>query len=487
MEQQEQQHTEQKSTYIPQRFKETSPDHELPDASGYHAKRYKRKKRPQSPTPALQRQPQQGNRQNHPTPERTKRRRPAPEQTTAPQNRRKRPPRPGTAPRVYKQDHTKKATPRACSSGIPKKLWHLSLIGYIALLVIGIFVITGKVRRYMAHYEASQPKYAMDRYISTLSGDFYLDMLRETAAEIPVGTYETTEQLYQSLSEQIVPEGSFTYAETNTAAQEQPVYTIYKDGAAVADVTLDSSETDGEYGFPVWTVCETESRIRVTAQPEYTVRVTMPPNSALYLNGVAVPSDRFTAVDSDLQLDQTSLKYSPQPLSVQCEISGFYLPPDVKAVSAEGIELTPEIQPENQTAVLEYTFLPPDIGDADPLLRSRTEELTKAYINYVINKDRNREGNMAVMNQYLLPGGQVQSLMYGIWGDIFWNNRYNTREDRRLEILHIRKYTDTCCVCEVAFETVLSKVAVNDYTGTIRWTMIHNGNGWYASGMQLVS
>ena len=121
----------------------------------------------------------------------------------------------------------------------------------------------------------------------------------------------------------------------------------------------------------------------------------------------------------------------------------------------------------------------------DEALTERVTALTHAYMDYVINTRCELDANLAVLSNYLMAGSPVSNLMYTIASDIWYNNDPNMREDHVFEIKHVRMYAENLCTVDVHLESTIGKVAVNDYSGTVRWVLVNNGYGWYATNMSL--
>lgn len=364
------------------------------------------------------------------------------------------------------------------------------LVFVVIYAVILSWVMQGilkKANAFLSEYEASRPQYKIEEYVAQLSDAFLENMLKQSAADIPVSAYETTDMLLADMMpERSEDEAVYSYRKTEDFVASHPTYYILRDEEAVATVALDRSGWTESYSFPVWRVNEPTSLLEVQAEPAYSVSVTIPKGAELRINGEKVPAENMTDVKTELQLSQTELQYADQPVAQTCELTGFYTAPTVMATDADGRTLTPDQIPDASEAHQEYVFQIADEETVDPAFEERIKALTVAYQDYVINKYRDRYTNIAVLNNYLLPGSEVANLMQTIISDIFWNNEYVSRDDRVLEIKHVKKYSDKLCVVDVYFETQLTKVVTNDYIMTTRWVLVNNGYDWYATSLQLL-
>ena len=61
------------------------------------------------------------------------------------------------------------------------------------------------------------------------------------------------------------------------------------------------------------------------------------------------------------------------------------------------------------------------------------------------------------------------------------------RDDKMFKVEHVKMYSDKLCTVEVHFDTALTKQITNEYVGTVRWVMVHNGFTWYATSLKLLN
>ena len=365
-------------------------------------------------------------------------------------------------------------------------VWIPLLVVYVIALVLISRSVVRRVGTYMAEYEASRPQYVMDEYVGQLDDGFYNTMLHNAAANLSVSKYETTEAVIAALP---LSSGlrSYTYVQnTDASTADKPVYDILCSGKAIASVALLKNDETARFGMPLWEPAEPVSRVVVTAEPQYSLSVVFPADAVLTVNGQTVSAAELTEADPEIELDTLALKFGEQPENRKFELSGLYLLPEVTVTDTQGRQLEPESRPAPDEAQQTYVFERAPAEQPDDALIQRVNALTRAYFNYVSNNGRNGEHNLAVLNQYLVLNSSAYRLMASIISDIKWNNQYNLRDDKLFEISRVTMYSDTLCVCEVKFDIVLTKVITNEYTGRVRWTMIHNGYNWFAEDVSLL-
>lgn len=384
------------------------------------------------------------------------------------------------------------ARSRARAQAVPTRgsrnaMFVIFLILYIIVGILVIRSVMKKARVYLAEYEASRPQYKIGEYVSNLDSDFYSKMIRQAVEHLEINEYETPAGIMKALApDDLNRPAEYTYVKAENFSDSKPSYYLLRNEKAVATLGLDRSGWTAKYSFPEWSVEDPVSVMQIDAQPVYKLSVTMPKGSYLYVNGKRVQNEMLTETESELQLTNTELNFMKQPVSVKCVIEGLYAPPVVEVTDAGGIALAPETVPKPDEPEQIYLFAQADERDPDPDLLARAEELTKAYIEYVANKDTDRFNNLAKLNNYLLPGSDAANLMQMIVNDVYWNNPYSMRTDKVLKAEHLKMYSEKLCTCDVRFDISLTKQVTNEYIASARWVMVNNGYGWYATRLELL-
>ena len=417
-------------------------------------------------------------------PDRTPRRQRPPMSANGTPRRQRPPMHPGETPRRQHPQQRKKPVSKQKKAAFPFPIWIPILAIYTVILFIVSSNTVSRVHSYLSEVESSRPQYVIDTYLSKLDESFYDAMLEKAAQDIKVTSYERLSDVIAALPKD-TDQHTYTCRAHEQTNGQAPVYDICSGGKAIAEMQLRQCGQTEHYEIPLWEVQEPVTRISVHAEPQYSVSVTMPANAVLKINGKEVPQSEMAEAEPDIQFDTFALKYGEQPKTVHCTVSGLYLLPKVTVTDTDGTELTPEETPSPTAATQKYVFHDPPLTNPDPALVNRVEALTRAYINYVSNNGRNGSANLSVLNQYLVNGSSASKMLASIMNDIKWNNQYVSRNDKVFEVSKITKYSDKLCVCEIKFDVVLTKIITNEYAGTIRWVMIHNGYNWFAESFTL--
>lgn len=369
-------------------------------------------------------------------------------------------------------------------------------IGLAIYIMLGIILTLWGMRRlhnFLKEYEDSRPQYTIDGYVTSLNSGFYSDMVRKKVDEIQVTQYESADTIASTLNIDNESNTGYTWVKkVDEYTDDKPVYYIRLNGASIAKVALSKAGSTPKFDFPVWKASEPESLIEISTDAEYSLEAVVPDGGSLMVNGIKVPMESAEDVDYEMQLDDVTKNVVESPVGQSVKISGLFVAPEVKAFDDHGNALEPKAVPAQSEKEQKYVFIPASEAEPNPNLVERLEELTKAYINYMINKDEATWANRQYLDNFVLNGSNAFDVLHGITGDVAWNNPYTARVDKVLEISNVKMYSDTICTADAHFELQLTKDSdtgslTNDYNGTVRWLMVKNGNAWYATHFDLLN
>ena len=377
------------------------------------------------------------------------------------------------------------------------------------LIYIGIFlIITGIAMRWIwvlcREYEDSQPKHVIENYVEDLNKKsaeekktYYDDLVTQKIKDLPLSQYETVESINATLNIEEPTEINFTFIKSKRYTEDKPVYYLRNGESVIAEVELVSKEKTPKHEFNLWTLDKVSSVVEVSSEPEYEVSVVMPEGSTLKINDIPVDAGIMTAAESPLELDEVALQNTQKPTAKACVITGLYAEPKVAATDAAGNPLTLKDEVKPGTKKASYVFEPAEVATPDEAIIARTKDMTAVYINYLINEGYAEKGdkatwqNLAALDPYLLKNSKLYTILHKSVGELNWNNAYTSRKDEPLEVAHQKVYTDNLCTIEVKYGYQLTKTrdgrtTVNNYSGSIRWTMVKVGDKWYASDYYLI-
>ena len=371
--------------------------------------------------------------------------------------------------------------------------WRVGMAIYIIVFFLVILWAMHHLWLYLGEFEKSRPEHTIEAYVSHLQSDFYDQMVEQSVGQTALSEYETAESVIRTLN--VAGDGSASYSwgkKGDEYTDDAPVYVIRYGDAAIASVALTGEAGTEQLVFPVWRAAEPKTMMELSATPEYSVNVTMPAGSYLTVNGVPVSESAVQTAESPLEIDAAAAALVEQPTALNCSITGLYTVPEVVVSDANGNLLNASVSPAENDKQRNYVFDPADADPADPALISRIEALTRAYADYMVNKDLETWNNLYYLKTFLVPGSEAENMMASLVNDVYWNNDYTSREDKLLEVSHIKMYSDTVCTCEAHFEMILTKTSdrgtiANNYDGTVEWTLVKSGETWNACSMKLLN
>lgn len=371
--------------------------------------------------------------------------------------------------------------------------FRVGMVVYILLFFIALIIGMIVFWDFLGVYESSLPIHAMEEYMKTIDPQMYRTIAENEINNFNTIEYEPTDSLKSMVAEAIPDTSDYTFRQSGVKMNEDGTdiyaytYQILSNKEVIASVTLTPAGKTEKFGRTVWQVSEPTSAFSVSMKPQYSVDLTVADNTSVTINGIpltAIPTDET----DPFTLDDKAANAIGQPKLKHYVIEGFYNPPVVRAQYANGeICNSSKELPDETVAVQSYDFS----GSPSELLRAEhseyMEKLCKAYINYIINKDLATDTNLANLSPYLLQGSNAAVQLSGIFSQIAWNNPYLSREDKVLTTENFIPYGLDCFTVDTHFELVLTqKNTVNDYNGTVRWTMVRTANGWRAADMEII-
>lgn len=247
--------------------------------------------------------------------------------------------------------------------------FRLFLIIWLGVLAITIGVLLSQfynfLERYEAAYEASRPALNMDSLIA----EFYeldMDTIYNLMTVKPETNAFETEENVKNYMYGLLENKYFKYAETPYSSRELPEYYVYADGYIVAKVELRKVVGNSlEYGFPIWYI----SNFEFYTDAQYSVRVEMPSNYSLSVNGILM-SDEY-AYETGIEIDDKVYfenYIADFPTRSKYYVNGFYEEPSLYAISCfgtncdinwnmeRGIYEVPFAQPDDAEEIMEYAI-----------------------------------------------------------------------------------------------------------------------------------
>lgn len=368
-------------------------------------------------------------------------------------------------------------------------LFRILMMTYIVVFIVALFIFMLRFWVYLDEYEQSQPIRTIEAYMPTIPKDYYSSLCETAISEFKRTPYESADTLRHVFSESVSATPKYTFRRNPVKyTDEHPAYYILADGKIVAETVLEKNGTTPDFELPLWTVSTPQSALKTAVQPQYTLDISAPCNALITINDVPLDIESMTEETVSVSLSENALELIEAPTTRHFLIDGLYDWPSVSAVYPNGEKIPSKLPiPDETVGVQEYDFTGSESSMLAEEQTQYVEKLTKAYINYVINKNKDIDNNLAMLDNYLLKNSNVYKQMHAMKEDVKWNQTYTARQDKVLTCEHFMPYSDDCYSVETHFEVELTKNAVtNNYNGTIRWTLIRTEFGWKANEMTLL-
>lgn len=352
--------------------------------------------------------------------------------------------------------------------------WKIFFGLYIVLAVTGIAIGVSTLNSYLHVSEAALPVHAMERYVKGLNRDYYTDMMRVPVHSMQLTEYENEETVLKVLLSRLPNKPKYTFAQDYEQSTEfAPAFRVACEGDDIALVTL---HQNGETRFhqPVWEVARAVSIAQVHLQPEYSVSATIPNGSALVVNGVTVPVERFSFEERDGVLEDAALSYTPEPTVLLYEITGLYDMPEVQAFDLLGTEMTPSFAPDDANAQRVYVYPRIQREKAPAEIQSRLESLCRTFVEYMTTESD--PARTAAMDDFMIVGSSVYQFLHMTLADD--STRLGVLSAGTgisdIQCLHTEMMTNTYCLSDVQIGTKL-----------FRWSLVKTENVWRAFHVEL--
>lgn len=229
---------------------------------------------------------------------------------------------------------------RTSAAGNPKKKkktkGKMQFHVYVAVLFVWLIAVTCAILYgykkfntflidYESSYQSSQPSLVMAE-VFTHFESYDIDYIWQNMPEHPTVSQFESEDVIKTYMLSMIEGKTLTYVESGEYSADRPAYAIEADGYVVGTVTLQKIGQK-EYGNPVWALAD----ISFPVLPLEGAMITIPSNSTVYINGIALDD---TYITEEQPVDEDELQYVEPyggsiPGFTTYAISGLYYEPQV--------------------------------------------------------------------------------------------------------------------------------------------------------------
>ena len=342
--------------------------------------------------------------------------------------------------------------------------WILYALFVLAMVIFWICVIR-YVKRSLLVYEASQPGQKMESIMEELR---QTGLSSYVTCKGEVSRFETEQSYVGEFMERT--EGAILFYTQDKANYDvsAPKYELYANGDPVGYVTLrevSSKPLMGILSLSEWELGDVEL---ICAEAKHTVRITVPEDYQVLLNGIPMEESEVTAREVSEEFRYAS-EYVPVPAFVTYEAEGLLKAPQVDILDGEGTPVTavPTIQGDRTELVLRdfaETEMPED-------LKAMALEHAERYTNFFsTDLEGCRQSVRPIKDMFPENSYYLQLADTYRREDMWTYSDHSTPVFSEEEVSHYISYSPELFSCEIFF----NKTMVLTKTGSRRVDTTHS-------------
>jgi len=338
---------------------------------------------------------------------------------------------------------------------------------YGVMVVIGVTLSISLLMvfwNFLSAYEKSQPKHEMENVIDLFEEGDSSQLLKYMTYNL--SPFETDDTIIKDL-DSILMDGQWDFSQKSVAyTQNTPVYSVKKDGVAVATVTLVKSTEKADFNMDKW---ELQSVGDILKSSEDYVAFA-PTGAAVYVNGISLPNQYIVEKNIAIPELVDSAKYVTVPTMVKYSISGLYAKPQILAVgNVLNTELVGTYQNEH---TIKFVF--ESNQEFNESQESRIIDITQTYGRYVIN-----DAKFASLSPFLIANTDSYNILKTISSINIWYGKHTSPEFVDLIISNYQIYSTNFFSCDVSFTLTFSlSNKTFQYPTNLRYYFVKSGDVW---------
>ncbi len=332
---------------------------------------------------------------------------------------------------------------QCCEQGLRKKrrtsvFWSI-YVAVFALLTVIVVLFTRDVNRVLADYESARPGYVAEDVFNQFFVSKDAAKLLEKSG-FALSEFETLEHFSKVWTEKAAGELSFLRVSSDNGA-EVVRYNVHSGETTVATFELKLSGEMTERGNPLYEL----SSVSVPFKARERIKISVPSQSTVFLNGLAVSEKYETATDIPTFCDgHIPEGVLPLVYSVY-EVDGLLFPPSVSAVDKNGNVHTLRYDEEAQMYVADIIY-------DDALKEEMADYVTKAATTFASFMQQGSTRAQAL--SYIEPGTDLYKQTQVV--DNYWVSAHSGERFDKLEVGEFYAYDENTFSCRVSFVHVLT-------------------------------
>lgn len=343
-------------------------------------------------------------------------------------------------------------------------LFYKIYFSVIAIFLVLLAVAVSVVRGYLADYEASLPEHeasrVFERYFESRD---YSSLLSQSTYKL--SKYETYQNLLEHLKATTDGE-QLSYSRVSSGSTDAYKYVVKTGDKRLCTFTLAPSEEKSKKGFTLYSL---DSLDLSGIENKKSVKVLVPEDTVLYINGVPVGDDCITGRD----IPTKSCEHMPEGVRgvylSEYVIEGLIAEPSIIVKASDGKQT--DLRYDDTDKVWRAEYLP-DASLVDELGAYVTEAAEK-YAVYTQG-----DCGFGSIKGYYDPTSPLYTNIRTLENMFVIDHSSWSFEDEKISEFY--RYDEGTVSCRVSFVHILHKPGTDDYRDYIDMTLyLRNVNGKY--------
>ena len=342
-------------------------------------------------------------------------------------------------------------------------LFYIALCVIIAAGMIAVILLQKPVTEWLAEYEASQPKYEVER--------IFEKYFEEPDAKTLIALYgvkpeynapDTYEDAVENFASRLRGK-KMTYG--YVAGTNRRVVSVRAGGEPVARFSIREKDGKSKRGLVSY---ELDTVTLYYGEPSEYVSVVLPDKFTAYAAGQPIP-EKFLTSSGVKNEERDSVPEGAFLFTYKSyTVTGIYAVPEIRVTDMNGEEVALSYDEENRVYSCRYEY---------------SEKLAEEYSAYVLNAMKRyavymqNDAKFATFSEYFDPGTELYQRIYDNPGSYVWeHNGYFFENEQASEFFD---YGDAIS-CRVSFDHHLTKKGKDDYIDRCDFTIyLHKIDGEY--------
>lgn len=343
------------------------------------------------------------------------------------------------------------------------KLFYPIYLILVVLCIYGIFVVCEQIAQELRIYEAALPKYdAQEAARMFEERDFEKIYSYQNPADF-AGEDAATYAAYMS---EFTKDGTITWGETYSSAENEKVYSVRLDGKRLFEFTMLNTGMKDENGYDVWEL----SSVRTLGISTGTRTVKAPSESTVYIDGKPLGED--AVIEKDILLDSEEFLLGDEakvPTMCVYQYEFCLGDPQVRVVDPQGRENPMTVDANGNVEAVRNSD-----DSIKPQVEERVIEIVKAFANFT-SEDLSQYKMLKLVRKGTNGYKKIED---------FDNNWFGKHDGYAFENMTTDNYmifSDDTFACDISFKYIIKYDDADDvsYDAKYRFYFVERSDVWY--------